>query len=173
MAPKDFVIKYKPYADAAEKATGILSVVTLSQAAEESGWGTKAPNNNFFGIKSFGNPKQQLLITFEYRKEKNLTPKQVGLETIDSVVPSVSNVGYFKYTGKSWFRSYDSPEEAFSDHAHIFYQNHVYSAALAVKSDPTAFVIAMSHYYAQSPTYAADIISIMNSIKKLELPSAT
>jgi len=168
MDAKTFVTTYKPFADAAEKATGISSLVTLAQAALESSWGANAPHNNFFGIKSFGNPAQQLETTFEFRKEPNLTPKQVGLESIDHWEKSTTNAGYYIYVGKSWFRTYTTPEEAFDDHAHAFYQNHVYEGALAVKSDPVAFVNAMARYYAQSPTYATTVISIMNSIKKLE-----
>jgi flagellar protein FlgJ len=164
-----FVQKFKAFADAAEKATGIPSIVTLSQAACESAWGEKAPNNNFFGIKSFNvTDKRALVPTFEYNKDPHLTPKQIGLDTIVSVAPSTTNVGYFIYKGPAWFRAYDTPEEAFDDHAHIFYRNHVYNAALAVKSDPEAFVKAMAPFYAQAPTYASLIISIMNSIKKAE-----
>jgi flagellum-specific peptidoglycan hydrolase FlgJ len=164
-----FVNKFKPFADAAEKATGISSLVTLAQAACESAWGEKAPNNNFFGIKSFNvTDKRALVPTFEYNKDPNLTPRQIGLDSIVSVAPSTTHLGYYIYKGPAWFRVFDTPEEAFDDHAHIFYRNHLYAPALAIKSDPEAFVKAMAHYYAQAPNYASLIIEIMNNIKKAE-----
>jgi flagellum-specific peptidoglycan hydrolase FlgJ len=169
MGIKEFCNTFKKYADAAEKATGIPSIVTLAQAGCESAWGEKAPQNNFFGIKSFNSTDhRQLLPTFEYNKDPNLTPKQIGLDSITSVAPSTTNIGFYIYKGPAWFRAFNTPEEAFDEHAHIFYRNHLYAPALAVKSDPVAFVNAMAKYYAQAPNYASLIIEIMNNIKKAE-----
>ncbi len=164
MSPKEFVDKYKSFAIDAEKKTGILATVTLAQAALESGWGAKAPENNFFGIKSFGNPKQQLLTTFEFSKNGNLTPKQIGLINIISVTPSKSNPGLFLYKGQAWFRSFDTPAEAFEEHAQVFFKNRVYLEALAHRENAEKFVSLMAVHYAQSPTYSTTIMSLIKTI---------
>lgn len=48
LTPQQFVLKYKPFAIACMKATGLHYHATLTQAALESGWGEGA---TMFGIK--------------------------------------------------------------------------------------------------------------------------
>lgn len=169
MTPKEFLVKYLPFAEQSEHDTGISKWVTLSQGAIESGWGEKSPQNNMFGIKSFGNPKQQLLTTFEYSKKNTLTPQQIGLVSVTSVSPSTTYPGFFKYTGQSWFRTFDTPAEAFIEHAQIFFRVPSYAEALKHRDNPEMFVRLMAPFYAQSPGYADTVISIMHSLQKIKL----
>jgi flagellar protein FlgJ len=80
MDKKEFVKKYLPEA---QKASDIILQkygkkvfvgTILVRAAIESGWGEKAPQNNFFGIKDFDgvNGNEFLLTTTEFHKTRNV-----------------------------------------------------------------------------------------------------
>lgn len=176
LSPHDFLTKFMPFAIQSEADTGISKWVTLAQCAEESGWGAQVSGaNNYFGIKSF-DPKEprEAVTTFEFNKNPHLTASQIGL--IDdpfkypiTVTPSIDYPGYFKYTGKSWFRSFSSIAEAFDAHAQVFFKNPVYSDALKVKDQPEQFVALMAVHYAASPGYTSGIISIMHSLQKITI----
>ena len=60
MSPKDFILKYRPFALTTQEKTGISHLFILAQAALESGWGTHAPGNMFFGIKAPKNTPEHL-----------------------------------------------------------------------------------------------------------------
>jgi len=47
-----FYRTYLDHAKRSQQATGVPVLVTLGQAAVESGWGKHAPRFNFFGIKA-------------------------------------------------------------------------------------------------------------------------
>ena len=68
MTPREFVANFLPFARETEKKTGISAVAILAQAALESGWGSAAPGNMFFGVKDTDgiNGNEQLLTTTEY-----------------------------------------------------------------------------------------------------------
>ena len=70
MKPKDFVVKYYPYAKQIEDELGLSSIAILAQCALESGWGEHAPGNMMFGIKDTDgiNGNEQLITTTEYLK---------------------------------------------------------------------------------------------------------
>lgn len=164
MKPLDFFEKYYPFAKQSEEATGIPALVTLAQAAVESGWGERmSGQNNIFGIKDFDgvNGNEELILTFEFSKRDNLTPAQIGLQKILSINPSKDYPGYFRYSGYSYFRKYDTITDAFSDHAQIFYRVGAYQDALAYKSDPILFAKMISPVYAQNPNYFLMLKSII------------
>lgn len=170
MTPKTFKDQFLKYAQNTEVKTGINAFVVLAQCALESGWGEHTPGNMMFGVKDWDgiNGNEQLINTFEYSRRFGLTPAQIGLHQITHVEPQVINgVQFYKYSGTAYFRSYDSPEESFTDHCHVFFANPSYKPALAVKSDPEHFVRLMAPIYAQSPTYADTVISIMKTIKAI------
>lgn len=177
MTQQEFVTKYLPFAKETFKKTGILPECILAQAALESGWGEHSPGYMFFGIKDFDgiNGNEQLLTTFEYSSRSGLSPKQIGLETIEIEVPvTINNKKFFKYIGKAYFKKYKTPEESFTAHANTLLNTRIgkngplrYAKALAVKDDFEAFFKEIQAAgYAQSPTYAVTLISICKSIKK-------
>lgn len=152
-----------------QQKTGIHPLATLAQAAVESGWGEHAPGNMYFGQKDFDglNGNEQLITTFEYNKSATLTPKQIGLETIDSIKPVlIQGVKFFKYSGKSYFRKYETPSDCFVDHCEFILKNKRYKKALEVKDDPYAFIDALAAAgYAQSPDYASLLKQIARSLE--------
>jgi flagellar protein FlgJ len=121
-------------------------LVTLGQAALESGWGKSAPGNNFFGIKAFKSwtgPKQ-MLDTYEFK---------------DGVRIKV----------KAAFRLYDTPYDSFVDHADTLKKR--FPVAFQYQNNPEEFIRSVQrdhqYKYATDPDYAKKIISIMALIKQI------
>lgn len=171
MKPADFVEKYLSDAIVCEQTTGILSVVTLAQAALESAWGEHAPDNEFFGIKDTDgvNGNEILIETEEYSRLFTNKPSTVGLITIDKSEPvMIHGFKWFKYYGKAYFRKYDTPALAFIDHAKFFLQNERYAAALKVKDNYTLFIQAITVAgYGSGPQYAQVLIEVAKEIDAL------
>lgn len=169
MKAKDFKLRFLPFAEVTAIKTGIDPYVILAQSALETGWGEHAPGNMMFGVKDFDgiNGNEQLITTFEFSRRFGLTPAQIGLHEIHDVSPSVTNPGFYKYTGTAYFRKYNTPEESFTDHARVFAKNPRYKEALAHRYDPETFVRLMAPIYAQSPTYASSVLSIMKTLKAI------
>jgi len=165
MTPKDFVTQFYPFAKQSQDKTGISAIAVLAQAALESGWGKAAVGNMFFGVKDTDgvNGNEQLLVTTEYSKRADLK-----FPEIISITPVIKNgQKYFKYKVKDYFRKYDTPEQSFTDHCNFLLANPRYKAALAVKSDPYAFVDAIATAgYATAPDYATLLKSICKTIEK-------
>jgi flagellar protein FlgJ len=125
-----------------------------------------------FGVKDWDgiNGNEQLVTTFEFNSNPNLTAKQVGLDSIDSItLDSIQSKKagrpIYKYSGKAYFRKYDTPEQSFDDHCKIFSQKN-FAEAMAVKSDTEKFVRAMAEKYAPgNNTYADILLSIIKTLK--------
>jgi len=166
---KNFVIKYYPFAKKTETKTGFPALAILAQCAVESGWGDKCPGNMMFGIKDFDgvNGNEQLITTFEYSQNFGLSAKQIGLYSIDSIKPVILNgKRFYKYTGKAYFRKYNSPDESFTDHANFLLNNKRYKKAIGV-TDVNKFIdIISAAGYAQSPTYGATLKKVVGMIEK-------
>ena len=165
MIPQDFVSAYLPYAKETEEKTGISAIAVLAQAAVESGWGNVAPGNMFFGVKANTGctpVDEQLLTTTEYSRRADLSFPQVI-----SITPVlVDGAKMFRYRVKDYFRKYATPEESFTDHASFFLNNPRYADALAVKSNPVAFIDAIAKAgYATDPNYAATLCSVVKTIE--------
>lgn len=161
MTPKEFTLKYFPFAKASEIKTGVPALVIMAQAALESGWGSAAPGNMFFGIKDRDglNGNEQLLLTTEYidNPDKKFP-----------VVVSVIQVGkkLWKYRVKDWFRKYNTPEESFTDHANLFVTRPRYRFAMAAKHDPYLFAAEIHKAgYATDPDYTTKLHKLITTIK--------
>jgi flagellar protein FlgJ len=171
MNPKDFKTKYLPFAKNTEAKCGVLALIILAQSALETGWGEHAPGNMMFGVKDYDgiNGNEQLVSTFEFNSNPNLTAKQVGLNSIrkieiDSIQSKAAGRPIYKYSGDAYFRKYNSPEESFDHHCKVFTQRQ-YVAAMAVKSDAENFVRTMAPVYAPgNNTYADYLLSIYKTI---------
>lgn len=144
MRISDFVKQFYPHALKNQKATGVPALVTLAQAALESGWGKRAPGLNFFGIKagSSWKGKTQLLWTSEVIDGQRL-----------------------KIQDK--FRSYDSALDSFKDHAELLKRR--FSKAF-VHQDPIKFITAVQkdhgYVYATDPDYIDKIANLIHLIKR-------
>jgi len=166
LTPEVFTKLLYPYAKKTEDKSGISAIAILAQAALESGWNSASIGWMYFGVKDTDgiNGNEQLLTTTEYSRRADLKFPQ-----IISITPTVRNgQKYFKYIVKDYFRKYESPEECFTDHANFLIRNPRYSKALEVKSNPIAFINAISAAgYATDPNYAQTLTSIVSRIQKL------
>lgn len=160
MQPKDFVFKYLTAARNAEKKYGLPALITLTQAAVESKWGDVAPGYNFFGVKDTDglNGNEQLLLTHEYLNNPNEKfPKIVNIVQVAQ--------RRWRYAVYDYFRKYDSPEDAFNDHAEFLVKNERYKEALTLK-DPVAMLQAIAKAgYATDPNYASLLTRVAEMIK--------
>lgn len=163
---QNFYNRFIDYALKAEQKTGIKAVFILAQAALESGWGKSAPKSNFFGIKATKNTpenKKQLLTTNEVVSADTPTNRNKFPEVISVAKRSD---GRFLYKVKDWFKAYDTPEEAFTDHANLFFRVKNYANALNFKNDPYKFAEEIHKAgYATDPNYATSLKTI---IKEME-----
>ncbi|MHC1736885.1 MAG: glycoside hydrolase family 73 protein [Ignavibacteriaceae bacterium] len=146
MKSKEFFKKYAEYAIANEEATGVPYLVCLAQAALESAWGSKAPENNFFGIKAGKHWKgsTQILRTKEF---------------INGQMVSV----------KDYFRAYDTPLECFQDYADLLKRRFTKAFNYG---EPESFIHSVQHEhpykYATDPKYAQKIIVIIHKLREYE-----
>lgn len=143
MKPIEFLDKYYPMAVENEKKYRIPALLTLSQAALESGWGEHAPGNNFFGIKcakDYTGPSQ-ILQTKEYKHGKLVT----------------ENARFMKY---------ESPSECFEDHAEFLIRNFPYAIGNA---NPVQFAELLQskskHLYATDIKYVSKISMLVTTFK--------
>lgn len=126
---KRFIETVTPYAEEAARKTGVNPKLIIAQAALESDWGRAAPGNNYFGIKSHGQPGGQTLGTTEV----------VGGKTVGT---------------KDSFRAYNSPAESFEDYAKFIASNSRYREVQSAK-DLDSQIAAMGRSgYATDPQYA-------------------
>lgn len=143
----DFIQSSVSAAQASQKDWKVPASVTLAQAILESGWGRSGlslpPHNNYFGIKctNWKSPYQKGCVnmrTSEYYDGK-----------------------YVKIT--DGFRTYASKEDSFKDHARFLASLPHYGKAFNYPNDPKQFIREVAKGgYATSPTYADDLIAIMD-----------
>lgn len=161
MTPLKFLQKNVTHANAVFIKYGIPPLVTLAQAALESGWGESAPGYNFFGYTAPNGytGKRQLLKTVEYHDTKN-----IKYPVVISVTKSGSK---YKYLVKRWFKAYINPTYSFSDYASLIKGADRYADAFQFKNDPKKFFAEIFKAgYATSPEYYNLVISIMDTMKK-------
>ena len=164
MTPKEFVNKYRKYAEQTEAKTGISAKFILAQSALETGWGEKAPGNMMFGVKAkrdTPNDKRQLIVT----REVLSYPDNTSFPEIISV--KKRSDGKYTYMVKDWFMKYESPEESFTDHAQFFLRNPRYAKALEVRDHPYLFVDGVAKAgYATDPNYAETLKAVIKTIER-------
>lgn len=97
-----FVQELAPIARAIGAEYGIDPALIITQAAIESGWGKEVAGNNYFGVKSHGQPGGQSVLTHE--------------EINGQMVPMYQD-----------FRQYDSLEGSMRDYAEFLKDNPRYS----------------------------------------------
>jgi hypothetical protein len=134
-----FITAMMPHAMKVGAATGLDPRVIIAQAAQETGWGKHAPNDNFFGIKSHGKGGGANLGTFEY-----IDGKRVNIS--DS------------------FRSYDGMGQSVEDYGRFLMENPRYREMLSAP-DLEGQIDALGRSgYATDPNYASSVRAIASSI---------
>ena len=159
-----FAEAYYPFATRSAEVTGVPWLVTLGQAAVESGWGRHAPGNNFFGIKAGRTEPagtRQLLTTTEVLSRPDVT-------TFPEVISVTRRPdGKYLYTVRDWFRVYPTPADAFIAHGRVLRGNARYAAAWQYTGDPYQFIGAVARAgYATEPDYADVVSGAMRLIER-------
>jgi hypothetical protein len=159
----EFVQKYRPHAQANEARSRVPWLVTIGQAALESGWGKRMCGNNMFGIKakpSIPESQRKLCTTKEVHKSPN-----VKYPEVISVTPRSD--GRYDYVVRDWFRAFASPEDSFDNHAKVL-QHPRYAKAFTHTDDPYAFADEVAAGgYATAPNYASVLKGVMKLIEKV------
>jgi flagellar protein FlgJ len=135
-----------PYAQASARVYHIPASVVLAQAVLESGWGNSGltrAGNAYFGMKCFGTPG----------------PLAAGCrpfatyECLPACAPTTAS-----------FRTYTTVTASFADHAQQLSTLDRYRVAMAAAGQPDLFARALQQAgYATSPTYAANLINLMQT----------
>lgn len=182
MTTKDFVEKFYPFAKACEEETGLSAIATLTQLALETGWGSAAPGNNFFGVKADKSWKgdKQLLKTTEQFKSSTREYWRSWFSTGGREIISIKEnykvkggVSYDLWIVRTYFRSYNSPYDSFLDRYNFFVVNTRYKDALAVKGDYNRFFEEIFEAgYATGQGYVAALKNIAAKIIPY-IPNAT
>lgn len=163
-SPADFVRTFGPYAKASEATTGVPGLVTLAQAAVESGWGARAAGNNFFGIKAKGSDApgtRQLWRTREVLSR----PDVRSFPEVLSVTRRPD--GRYDYVVRDWFRTFPSPELAFVGHGEFLRRNKRYAPAFGFVNDPYRFMAEVARAgYATDPGYTKVVQSVMRLLER-------
>jgi hypothetical protein len=163
-SPADFVRLFGPYARASEAKTGVPGLVTLAQAAVESGWGARAAGNNFFGIKA--KPSDAPGTRQLWRTREVLSRPDVrSFPEVISVTRRPD--GKYNYVVRDWFRVFPSPELAFVGHGEFLRRNKRYAPAFNVGGDPYRFAAEVAKAgYATDPSYTKVVHSVMRLLER-------
>lgn len=136
---REFISTLMPHALKASEETGLDPRLIIAQAAQETGWGKSAPNNNYFGIKSHGKSGGSQQVTHEYVDGKKVVIR-------DS------------------FRGYKDAGDSVRGYVEFLKDNPRYSDMLSA-SDLESQVAALgASGYATDPNYAASVLSIAQSL---------
>jgi len=143
-----FIKKYGTYAYNLQVQTNFPGILALAQAALETGWGKKVPQNNMFGIKA----------------GSSWTGPTVNAQTFEYTPAGV------QYNVSANFRAYPNVWESFKDYYRLMTSER-YRPALHYVNDPARMIqMIVAAGYATGPNYASLVISIMRSlIKRLKV----
>lgn len=138
MTPAEFIAQILPGAQACQRANGIPASFTIAQAALESGWGSRAPGNNLFGVKA---------------------DKAWKGPTVDVPTHEVIKGKRIAITDK--FRAYPNWAACVLDRAAFFKANPRYAACFREKTGEGWARAVAAAGYATDPNYAASLIAVM------------
>lgn len=138
-----------PDAQQAARQLGVSPVTLLAQAALETDWGRKVPqdasgstSNNLFGIKA--------------------TSGWTGAAVVNSTREFSGGVAG---TVKAAFRSYGSAGDCFQDYVDVLKSNPRYLGALGTGNDVQAFGSALQQGgYATDPAYASKLTAVAGTL---------
>lgn len=148
-----FVRRHEAAAKAIEAETGIPAANLIGQAAHETGWGRHeiknkdgTPSHNLFGIKA--------------------GPGWTGKV---AEVTTTEYVGGVAHRVTARFRSYDSYEESFRDHARLLTSNPRYSGVVAHAATAQGYAQNLQRAgYATDPAYASKLTQVINTALRVQ-----
>jgi flagellum-specific peptidoglycan hydrolase FlgJ len=121
--------------------TGIPASITVAQCLLESAWGVSRlsiKDQNYFGIKAGG-----------------------GWTGPIAVYPTSEFVSGKWITVEAEFRKYGSLQESIDDHGKFLLSSPIYRPAFDFKNDYKGFAHVLQGTYATDPTYAQQLIQII------------
>ena len=134
-----FVNMALPACRAAHIKYGVPISVMLAQTALESGWGTNAPGNAYFGVKG-----------------KSRDGRSVHEDTHEVIAGK-------RVAENDTFRSFDSFADAADDYGHRF-TNPKFAHALVFRNEPEKFITEVLRcHYATDPLYKKNIMQIIRA----------
>lgn len=142
-----FVQELTPAARAIGAEYGIDPALIITQAAIESGWGKEVAGNNYFGVKSHGQPGGQSVLTHE--------------EVNGQLVPMYQD-----------FRQYDSLEESMRDYAKFLKDNPRYSGVFEASDLQGQIDAVAGSGYATSSKYPGLLNDVSRMVTRA-MPPAT
>lgn len=151
-------------ATACEK-NSVPAELTVSQWVLESGWGTRQPGWNPFGIKQYpGCSERLLLATKEWFTLAQLAAF-LALGDSRTATPTGRVFGDRKeYEVQDWFASFPSLKDAFTRHNLLITTGEPYAAAWGQyrkDGDVSALVSGVAQHYATAPGYAGLLLAII------------
>lgn len=157
----DFIRQAIRLAINSQRSTTVPASVTLAQAIWETGHGKHsiAGANNYFGIKAGSADSENLV----------LGPIATGW--VWAMTKEWDGTRYVERRER--FRAYASMEDSFRDHALLLATAPRYAEAMRAVDDPREFARRIAAAgYATSPTYAADLIRVMDAenLYRYDLP---
>lgn len=147
MSWKEYVIAFAPLAMEIADRYGLPADALLAQSGLETGRGSNAFGNNFFGIKAGKSwtGAKQLLWTTEYIKGK-------------------------KTVVQSWFRAYPTPFAGWNDYGRLVTSASIYRKAFLGyrrTGDSVQYLYDIAAAgYATSPIYAKSLITSLYTVRK-------
>lgn len=142
MPPSSFIALLLPAAQACHRQHGIPASITLAQAALESGWGSRAPGNNLFGIKA----------------DRSWKGRTVDVPTHEFVNGKRVNV-------VDKFRAYATLGDSVLDRAEFLRQNKRYRTCFQEVTGEAWARALQRAGYATDPKYADTLIAVMRGRK--------
>ncbi|MCC6191372.1 MAG: glucosaminidase domain-containing protein [Anaerolineales bacterium] len=144
-----FIRSIRPYAEEAQRRTGIPADIMIAINLNEQGWQHEAPGGNLFGIKG-SNP----------RTGANTGP-----------VATWEDYGQGRVNIQDTFRAYDSPAESYEDFGNFLWDNARYANALKVlkeTGDGAAFLREVHRAgYATDPLWSDKVLRIANDVRNV------
>lgn len=145
MTRQEFVQQAYAAASRSSELSGMPALVTVAQAALESGWGQSRLSreaNNYFGIKAHGNQDQVQMSTEEYEHGTTVATE-------------------------AGFARYPSMLDCFQCRDRILLRGAVYAGARQMRGDEDGFIAEMAKHWATDPKYAEKLQAVLNEVKGL------
>lgn len=135
----EFLSTIAPHAVTVGQRIGVDPRIIVAQSALETGWGRSAPGNNFFGIKSHGQPGGQTLST---------------KEVVDGQTVNISDS----------FRTYGSAADSVAGYGDFLTTNPRYAPMLGAPDFESQIAALGASGYATDPEYASKVRQIAEGI---------
>lgn len=144
MKPAEYLQKYAQFFVIACEDNNLFPSVKIAQAALETGWGNHIVGNNLYGIKATGQPNQYWDGSY-----------------VTAGTSEYANGGYNPQSSN--FRAYKTISDSIRDHSLLINTLDRYKPVREATTPEDQARALQNAGYATDPSYAAKLISIINS----------